>query len=712
MKKILTLLLAAAICFSATACSGSDNANSKTASGDSSSASTSNDDSATKASTEYKYEFRDLAKPEYIKPAKKFNGGTGTAEDPYQIANESELSLMSEKINNDESARDYSKCHYILTDDISLNDTANYQSWSKDAPKYSWKPIGTGTYNFNGTFDGNGHTISGMYINVNNDDEKSIDNKFGLFGSVEGTIKDLNVDKSYICTSGYTGKVGSICGEASGENAQIINCTSSANFDVYDADCGGILGVYPSTIKISDCEFSGEINQVKADTFNNLGGILGYGNAQIENCENNGTINSNASDADNIGGIVGSFNEGSITNCKNSGKVLGSTNANKEHLNVSAGGIAGLLSISITGGEYASKGITVNDCENLGEVSGAYHAAGIAAELSNDNSKNSITVSNCKNTGKVSGISESGGIISLVNSEGADINIENCENNADITGLEPAGIIRQVFGVSGNLSIKGCTNSADIKSEGLYSAGIVSYIILSKNTDIKINIEKCTNNGKIVTPASGGGIIGFSDNTVALSTADSTELTVKGCINNGNIYTSSTNAFIGGIAGSLGLAGVKTTLTDCANTGSLEFEDIAPDKETINAESNERFQLTKMCGGIVGRAGSGLVLVADSSKGKDENINKDNAYINLKNCYSSGKFIVPDEEKYLYSDNEPIYTNVVGGIVGSCTGEDEFSLNAVDCGYCNIERGMGEEFFKNIGTKMSESAIQTKINSL
>lgn len=702
MKKVITLFLIATICFSSTACSGSDGDNSKTAT----------DDSAASTSTEYKYEFRELAEPEYIKPAEEFSGGTGTAEDPYQIADEAELSLMSEKLNNDESRNDYSSCYYVLTDDISLNDTENYQNWSEEGPQYSWKPISKGAYNFTGTFDGNGHTVSGIYININIEDENAIDSKVGLFGSVEGTVKNLNIDKSYICASGYTGKIGGICGEAYNENAHLSNCKSAVNIDTYDAYCGGIVGLSTGSVKISDCVFSGEINQVKDNANNIIGGILGNGSAQIENCENKGTISSNATDAEHIGGIAGRLSEGSIKECKNTGKVLGGTDANEEGIGVSAGGIVGSLYISNIGGESASKGITVNNCENLGEVSGAYHTAGIAAELSNDKSENAITVSGCKNSGKVSGSEKISGIISLINSEGADINIENCENNTEISGNEAGGIIREIFGVKGKLSINGCTNSANITSEGLYCAGIVTYVTLSKDTDIKINLEKCTNNGKIVTSECGGGIIGFSDNSTALSSTENTEFSLKGCINNGDVYTSSSNAFIGGIAGNLGLAEVKTTLTDCANTGLLEFEDNAPDDETTNAQADERFQLTRMCGGIIGRVGSGLVLVADSSKGNDENVNKDDAYIQIADCYSNGKFVVPDEEKYLNADGTPIYTNVIGGIIGCCTGETEFSLNVTDCGYCNVERGMGEEFFKNVGTEMSENDIQAKINTL
>lgn len=164
--------------------------------------------------------------------------------------------------------------------------------------------------------------------------------------------------------------------------------------------------------------------------------------------------------------------------------------------------------------------------------------------------------------------------------------------------------------------------------------------------------------------------------------------------------------------GNLGLAEIKTSLTNCVNTGTLEYADTAPDDETINAKPDESFQLTRACGGIVGRVGSGLVLAAYSSKGDDSNINKSDSYVQLTNCYNSGKFVVPAEDKYLHSDGTPIYTNVIGGIIGGCTGEKEFSVNVTDCGYSNTERGMGEKHFKNVGTKMSEKDIQTKTSSL
>lgn len=683
MKKVIALLLIAAMGACTTACSSNDSG-------------TATDDTATK----YEYVFRSLPEPEYIEPAKSFSGGTGTETDPYQIADASELALLAEKVGETE----YSNSYYILTNDISLNDTADYENWASQAPKYSWKPIAQ-EGSFGGSFNGNGHTISGMYINTDFSEEQAYDKNIGLFGEVTGTVQDVSVEKSYICASGYKSEIGSICGHTFGENAEIIKCHSSAKIDLYDADCGGIVGSSFDLI-MSDCTFSGEINQIKDNTGNHIGGIVGSGDASIELCENKGTITSDAKDADFVGGIVGKLSEGSISISKNSGKISANNNPDDTTATgVVAGGIAGTVFVSNIGGENASKGVTIRDCENTGEVAGTAHTAGIIGSLSNDKSENSILVTGCKNSGTISGLGELSGIVSLINSEsndGGSIQIEKCENTADVTGNEAGGIIRQLFGVSGDVSIKDCTNSGAITSNELYSAGILTYLMLANEIDISISIENCTNNGKINTTSAAGGILGFSDIITATKLTNA-ELAIKGCTNNGDLYTSSFNSYVGGIAGVIGLKKSSVSISDCKNSGNIEFEDTGVDEETINLDKEKdiTFKLTRMGGGIVGRIGESLVLVADSRKGSNAYINTENAYIQISNCNSSGKFIAPAEDKYLNKYNEPIFTNAFGGVIGSCVGEEDYSVNVTNCTYSNAERGLGETIFDDVGTKIS-----------
>lgn len=73
--------------------------------------------------------------------ASQFAGGDGTPENPYRISNAEQLKAVEDNLS----------AHYILTADINLGGEKN-----------PWTPFGT----FTGTFDGNGHTISGLYMNA------------------------------------------------------------------------------------------------------------------------------------------------------------------------------------------------------------------------------------------------------------------------------------------------------------------------------------------------------------------------------------------------------------------------------------------------------------------------------------------------------------------------------------------------------------------
>ena len=113
---------------------------------------------------EYEYLFRNLPQAKYITPAAEFAGGDGSESNPYQISNAAELALLHEKMveDNENLKNDYASAHYILTADISLNDTSDFDHWETTGPEYSWMPIGFDTVEFDGVFDGNGHTISGL----------------------------------------------------------------------------------------------------------------------------------------------------------------------------------------------------------------------------------------------------------------------------------------------------------------------------------------------------------------------------------------------------------------------------------------------------------------------------------------------------------------------------------------------------------------------
>jgi len=156
--------------------------------------------------------------------AKEFSGGNGSAENPYQISDVSELYLMAHMV-NDELLGDY---YYVLTEDIYINDVENYDSWENNPPANQWESIGIGRASFTGGFDGGGHTIYGLYQTGELGDESC----YGLFGDAWiATIENVSIEKAYIAVekggskSGHDYGIGVLVDTAA--DAEVIDCSVS-----------------------------------------------------------------------------------------------------------------------------------------------------------------------------------------------------------------------------------------------------------------------------------------------------------------------------------------------------------------------------------------------------------------------------------------------------------------------------------------------------
>ncbi|PKL03417.1 MAG: hypothetical protein CVV55_00065 [Synergistetes bacterium HGW-Synergistetes-2] len=250
-----------------------------------------------------------------------------------------------------------------LTADIKLNEalnnnpTTNWTTWGTTPPAeiVAWTPIGNVTKPYNGTFDGGGHTISGLYINAFTTANQ------GLFGYCGGSasINNLNITASYLKGGN---RIGGIAGSMGGT---ITNCQVEANV-VGMNPVGGVVGWLGGSI--TGCSHSGSMEGVQS-----VGGVVGLsGNPKgwISNCYNTGVVSGSTA----VGGIVGS-NYGSLPNCYNTGVVSGST---------SVGGIVGSNDGSLT------------NCYNTGVVSGSSRVGGITG-------LNDASLANCYNTGIVTG---------------------------------------------------------------------------------------------------------------------------------------------------------------------------------------------------------------------------------------------------------------------------------------------------------------------
>ena len=234
--------------------------------------------------------------------------GSGTESDPYQISTAAQLKRFRDIVNGTGGQTQNPAACAKLMNDIVLNDgtfdaNGTYTSGSSNTAPEEWTPIGKYTDDndktpYTGTFDGQGHTIKGLYVN------SASDAYVGLFGCLEGAaVRNLTVD-GYV--QGYK-TAGGIAGYAS--NAAIENCSNHCSvFGGSDSMIGGIAGLNFDGAKIIDCYNVGTIRN--SNVFEPCGGIV-WGNAgTVSNCYNVGTISGNDYD----GEIVGR-NSGTVENC-------------------------------------------------------------------------------------------------------------------------------------------------------------------------------------------------------------------------------------------------------------------------------------------------------------------------------------------------------------------------------------------------------------
>ncbi|HIS72507.1 MAG TPA: S-layer homology domain-containing protein [Candidatus Scatomorpha pullicola] len=314
--------------------------------------------------------------------ASQFAVGDGTPENPYRISNADQLKAVEDNLS----------ANYILTADINLGGSA----------ENLWNPIeGPNGEAFTGTFDGNGHTISGLYMNAQSAGNQT--RGLGLFSYLGsgGTIENLTV-KGDIYPENSGRPVGGVAGKCSG--GTISNCTSGVNINgETGATVGGVVGNAEVGSTIDNCRYTGTINviHIGGNTMG-MGGVVGQtSGCTISNCENAGTVKSNIWK----GGIVGRNNGGAqVLNCRNSGIVTSNNPA------------AGAGSGGVVGDNYG----TIENSYNTGAVTGGGCTGGVVGfNVAEDSNSTSGTIENCYNAGTVSGSGDVGGVAGYNNSSSA-----------------------------------------------------------------------------------------------------------------------------------------------------------------------------------------------------------------------------------------------------------------------------------------------------
>ena len=327
--------------------------------------------------------------------------GDGKTE-PYQIGTAEELYWFAGLVNGTlEGVEKNVSANAKLMNDIIVNEgvlDANKDLVSK-SDFIEWAPIGTSHIDdnaYSGTFDGNKHTISGLYFNKPNS------YSVGLFGYIgaNGKISNVGVLDSYFH---LTAEGGGVCGSNYGE---LQNCSNSSTVIGTQswAKIGGVCGMNYGTVR--DCKNTGSVRGHET-----IGGVCGYNEngGIIENCFNEGTFSETI---ESVGGVCGE-SRGTIRSCYNTASVSG-TGDNAGATGHNVGGVCG----------YNSNSGTITNCFNEGTVSGTDdNVGGVCGE-------NGGTIKSCYNTASVSGGYEVGGVCG----KNYDGPITNCFNKGTVSG--------------------------------------------------------------------------------------------------------------------------------------------------------------------------------------------------------------------------------------------------------------------------------------
>jgi hypothetical protein len=231
-----------------------------------------------------------------------YSGGTGTPNDPYQIATVGNLLHMSA------TPADWDK-HFIVTADIDLTGLTFTQApIAPDTDNFNLEFQGT---QFTGVFDGNDHTISNLTIAASTKDFVGL---FGYVGYV-GQIFNLGIENVTMTGDEY---VGGLVGRNEGS---LTFCSATGSVTIEGSAVryvGGLVG-YNNSGTLTSCSASGSVSRV-SDYSYAVGGLVGGNDGTLTSCYATGSVTAGGYYA---GGLVGRNYRGTLTSCYATGAVIG-----------------------------------------------------------------------------------------------------------------------------------------------------------------------------------------------------------------------------------------------------------------------------------------------------------------------------------------------------------------------------------------------------
>ncbi|MGN0488119.1 MAG: GLUG motif-containing protein [Ruminococcus sp.] len=278
-----------------------------------------------------------------VTPKKDSNG-------VYQISSAGELYGFAELVDQDDKG-----ASAVLTADIVVNTGVLDSNGNLKSGTFTeWKPIGGNDsfYHYNGIFDGQGHTISGLYYN------NPSGNSVGLFGELgsDGEIKNVGVIDSYFYGNCEVGGVCGVISPIGGKGGKITGCYNTGVVSGPGGYAGGVCAMNASSYPITDCYNTGTVTGADA------GGVCGTNYGTITGCYNTGAVSGGGN---YVGGVCGS-NNGTTTGCYNTGTITGRYDPNTVNDYRYVGGVCA---------DNYSNG-TITGCYNTGAVSGSSNYVG------------------------------------------------------------------------------------------------------------------------------------------------------------------------------------------------------------------------------------------------------------------------------------------------------------------------------------------------
>ena len=345
-----------------------------------------------------------------------WTGGVDTAWfDPsataFNLTSPDQVAGLAKLVNEGE---DFTGKTITLSDDVNLNNV-------------NWTPIGNDDYAFNGTFDGDGHTITGLSITSTGD------SAFFNCLDADATVKNVNFETANV----------------SAKNAGIVSvCAGGSTIENVHVLSGSVVGTSYAAAFVGQQAWSGA-------TFKNctnyadvtsgfiaagFGGYIWY-NCDVENCVNYGNITGN----DRAAGIAAHLG-GTVKNSANNGEIISKGG-------MPAGGIVAVIS-SVS---------TIENCVNNGNVSckGTDVYNSLAGGILGNTPGSTVTIKNCVNNGNVT--ANSADAAGIACSQYGKITAIDCENNGDVHGATgAAGTVAASGTISGSNTVTDCVNNGQV----------------------------------------------------------------------------------------------------------------------------------------------------------------------------------------------------------------------------------------------------------